>query len=374
MTSLTLRDRGQGGEGAGPAALEDRAGRSGSRADAPARHGSERAVEQRVSMLRLLLICGIVFIHVPVPPSFEGAFTGPFPFVRAFVCDGLFRATVPVLTAISGFLLFRSGLDLRPGELVAKKSRTILLPLVVWNLPLLVLLYLAEAGGFSGHRFAVPAYPFDLWRWLDATLGLSYQPANYPLHFLRDLYVVSLLAPLFGLLVRRAPWIGLALVFAVFWLNLDGPLVFRDMMAVDFFIGGMAAAGRWNLTGLDRFWPLCLALLIGSCLAIVAWRIEDIRWFSVLAPFLIWPLSSVLARTRFAPALAAASKTSFAIFVMHAPLLLGLWILFDRRGDIAFYPLFWLLAPPVAIALAVAFRRAAYGLSPRLAALAFGSR
>lgn len=331
-------------------------------------------IAQRISLLRLCLICVIVFIHVPVPDAFANPQSGVFALVRSILCDGLFRITVPVLTAVSGYLLFRSSLDRRPSELVVRKSRTILLPLVVWNLPLLVALYAVEAEQLSAHAFAAPAYPFDLWNWTDLTLGLDRQPVNYPLYFLRDLFVLSLLSPLYGLALRRAPWLGLAAVTVVFYPNLDGFVVTRDAMAITFYLGGLAATRAWNVTALDRFWPVCLALLLGTAALIGAERIIDIRWFTVLAPVLVWPLTSVVVDHPVARRLAAASPVSFAVFVSHAPILLVLWVAFERFGTDETYPLFWLLAPFVTMAIAIGVRAMFYRVAPRWAALAYGAR
>lgn len=329
---------------------------------------------RRIALLRICLICAVVFIHVPVPDAFVDPWGGPFALIRAILCDGLFRVTVPVLTAISGYLLFRSGLDRRWVDLVSRKSRTILLPLVIWNLPLLVALYLVEARHLTGHVFVAPAYPFDWAHWIDMTIGLTAQPVNYPLYFLRDLYVLSLLAPLLGLALRRAPWLGLGVVTLVFYPNLDGLLVTRDTMAITFYLGGLVATRQWDVTALDRFWPVCLGSLVAGATLIGAQYLNDIRWFTVLAPLLIWPLTGAVADHPMAHRLAAVSPMSFAVFVSHAPILLAFWLMFERFGTVGSYPLFWLLAPISAIAVAAALWRIAYRVAPRWAALAYGAR
>ncbi|MBB3998791.1 succinoglycan biosynthesis protein ExoH [Aureimonas pseudogalii] len=309
-----------------------------------------------------------------MPGEFADPRSGAFALIRSILCDGLFRVTVPVLTAISGYLLFRSGLDRRWGDLVSRKSRTILLPLVVWNLPLVVALYVVEARHLTGHAFVAPAYPFDLANWIDMTLGLTAQPVNYPLYFLRDLIVLSFLAPLFGMALRRAPWFGLAAVTLVFYPDLDGLLVTRDTMAITFYLGGLAATRRWDLTALDRFWPVCFGLLVLGATLIGTQYLADIRGFTALAPLLVWPLTAAVVDHPAARRLAAASSVSFAVFVSHAPILLAFWLVFERFGTVGSYPLFWLLAPLAAIGVAVGVRTILYRVAPRCAALVYGAR
>lgn len=335
---------------------------------------SDPTVARRIALLRICLICVVVFIHVPVLDEFLDPRSGSFALIRSILCDGLFRVTVPVLTAISGYLLFRSGLDRRWGDLVSRKSRTILLPLVIWNLPLLLALYLVEARHLTSHTFVVPAYPFDVVNWIDLTLGLTAQPVNYPLYFLRDLFVLTLLAPLLGLALRGAPWLGLATVTSVFYFNLDGLLITRDTMAITFYLGGLVATRGWDITSLDRFWPVCLGLLAVGSTLIGAQYLSDIRWFTVVAPFLVWPLTAAAVDHPVARRLVAISPASFGVFVSHAPILLAFWLVFERFGSVESYPLFWLTAPLAAIAVAVGIWRIAYRLAPRWAGLAYGAR
>lgn len=332
------------------------------------------SVIERISLLRFALICAIVFIHVPIPAAIEWPNGGSFSLLCSILCNGLFRVTVPMLTAISGYLLFKTALDLNLPALVKKKSLTLLVPLLIWNLPLVVGLYYIESKGITGHAFAVPAYPFNAWNWTDITLGLTRQPANFPLYFLRDLFVISMMAPLIGWFLRNAPVAGLALVVAIFYPNLDGYLVSRDTMPINFYIGGLAAIQSWNLRALDRYWPACLAAIIVSAIVIGYGNILDIRWFTGVAPFLVWPVASVLLGTPASAWMGRMSKSSFAIFLSHAPLLVVFWVAFEHFGSEAYYPLFWLVAPFVAIAAALAIRKAAYALMPRAASLAYGAR
>src|SRR5688500_8098676 len=95
---------------------------------------AQKVIFERIAMLRYLMIVVIVVLHTPpyVPISVIGS--GLFDFVQAFFQTAAFRATVPVLTLISGYLLFRSGLDQHWTQLMKKKARTILVPFLFFNL------------------------------------------------------------------------------------------------------------------------------------------------------------------------------------------------------------------------------------------------
>jgi succinoglycan biosynthesis protein ExoH len=200
------------------------------------------------------MIFGVVVLHTPpyVPIAEVGA--NSFEWFVAFFQHALFRATVPVLTFISGYLLFRSGIDRQPLVLLKKKSRSILLPFLFFNLSvLLALVVLRELLGINAGNARLESTQ----DWLDAAFGLAASPINYPLNFLRDLLALFIVAPLLGWLLRRAAWPGLLLVLVNFYFNLDGLFLLRDVMGPVFYIGGMAAIA----TGICAPWiamrPCC---------------------------------------------------------------------------------------------------------------------
>lgn len=302
----------------------------------------QRAISERIDSVRYLMIVGIVLLHVPPYVPVEAVGTGLFEWWLAWVQHGVFRAAVPVLTAISGFLLFRAGLERDFTRLLVKKTRTLLVPLIVFNLPVALAVAVLQWRGGGVHDFSHGLYPPTATGWADALLGLWAIPVNPALHFLRDLYVVSLLAPLLGWLARRHPLAGLLALLAVSWWNLDGWLVLRDSMLVNFYLGALVVVRGWEPRGWDRWrWPLLMAFLVLSVLA-VAFQDPLLYWLRLAAPLLVWPAAALLADTRLIRWLAGQSGSSFFIYVCHAPLLFGGWLMYRRvLADALPYWLFW---------------------------------
>jgi succinoglycan biosynthesis protein ExoH len=311
-------------------------------------------ISARISVLRFVMIAGIVVLHVPPYVPLTETADGVFPFIKAFFSGALFRATVPVLTCISGFLLFRAGLDEHVQKLVAKKMRNLLLPLVVWNVPLVMMLYVAQANGYL-LGLSAQVYPFEPLAILDKSFGLITGPVNYPLGFLRDLFVLTLLSPVIGLLLRNIPWVGLVAILTGFLLNLDGPLLLRDTMPVNFYIGGMAAVLAWDLTRLDRYAPAFSSLLLAVCVVMVVFEIEDRRLFSLLSPVVIWPISALFVGTWLGERCQRLAPASFFIFLAHAPVLLTVWFAYQRFALVP-YELFWFGAPVITMAICLVSR------------------
>lgn len=308
---------------------------------------TQKLVNERIAMLRYLMIVGIVVLHAPPYVPITEIGPGAFEFFKAFFQSALFRATVPVLTVVSGYLLFRAGLDQHWRQLAKKKFRTIVVPFFVFNFAVLISAFAAQY--LLGIRMNDRLVPFELKVWLDAAFGLTKSPINYPLSFLRDLIVLMALAPLFGIALRSRPWLGFIVVILIFFNNLDGLLVRRDLMPIMFYIGGLAATQKWNLQALDRFALPCLGIFLALCVCIVQFRIGNTSYFRYVSPFFIWPAAALLHDTRLGSWLQARSKTSFFIFLGHAPVLMVLSIAYQKLGSPVPYPIFWCAMPVIAV-------------------------
>jgi succinoglycan biosynthesis protein ExoH len=210
--------------------------------------------------------------------------------------------------------------------------------------------------------------------WLNAIVGLNSAPINYPLNFLRDLYVLAIIAPIFGLLIRRYPWIGLIGISILFWFDFDGPIIRRNTMPIVFYLGGLAAVYRWNLKALDRYAVHLFAVFVVLCISVVYFDIENRNYLRVVSPILIWPAVSLIVGTRFGLWVSGKSKYSFFTFLMHAPVLLAFWLSYQEFLTFVPYWVFWLVTPIIsAIVLSYTYTMLR-GRYPRIMQFALGSR
>lgn len=327
-------------------------------------------VSQRIALLRFALICGVVILHTPqyVPVAMLG--NGGFELFKAFFQSALFRASVPVLTVISGYLLFGSGLDQRPAELYRKKFRTLVVPFLCFNLMLVAVAVIAQAR--YGLLLSYDLTHSSLKQLLDATLGLTGVPFNYPLNFLRDLIALMAVAPLFGFAIRKFPAIGLLFVTLLFMPDFDGVFLLRNSMAPLFYIGGLAAVYKWDVLALDRYAVACVAIVFAACGAVLYFRIANTTFLSFLSPFLIWPAASLVKQTRLGRVLESLSKYSLFIFVAHAPLVALSWMLYQRYSQFLSYPVYWLVTPVVVVCSLITIHAVASRLLPTTFATMLG--
>lgn len=343
-------------------------------------------VSSRINLMRIVLISGIIFVHIPFDTHtspFNGTY-GLFDWLRVFLRDSLFRVGVPCLSAISGYLLFRQGTaSLDYGKTIRRKTKTIILPFLLWNSAFFLFVLLLQYYGIGDGYLPdlSEATPHTLSTLLFAIDGT---PVNLPLYFLRDLFVCILLSPLLAVLIRRAPFLTLAFLLLLAAWPISIGLVLRNSILFSFSFGIYLRLYRIDVTIMDRY-----AALIGPAFILLAALLATAAyitgpglplWLEVCRNLMVivgipgfWALSAIFIRSRFGQRLAGTGGLSFWIFCAHYPLLFCLWVLWNRGGS-DLYPVFYLLAAALALLLLPLTNGMARYAMPSLYNLLTGSR
>ncbi|MGE6784136.1 acyltransferase family protein [Ensifer adhaerens] len=336
--------------------------------------------------MRIVLISGIVFVHVPYDPAtspYAGTYGG-LDWLRVFLGESLFRVGVPCLSAISGYLLFRRGSDnFDFGKTLKTKVRTVLLPFLLWNLAFLALVFVAQSKDVSS-GYLPEVVEASLREWLSLAFALEDLPINLPLYFLRDLLLCIVLSPALGWLIKRYPAQTLAVLLAYVVLPVPNGIFLKKSILFGFSAGICMSLHRIDIHRLDRFsWPIAIAFFSAAALLsalLFEYGPNFPVWLEALRSLIAisgivgsWAVSALLVRTSIGAALARGSGLSFWIFCTHFPLLVLFWMIWNRM-DIGYYPAFYGLAPLATIAMLTG----AYTLSERwlpvLTAILTGSR
>ena len=336
--------------------------------------------------MRIVLISGIVFVHIPFDTDsspFNGAY-GFFDWFRVFLRDSLFRVGVPCLSAISGYLLFRHGTTkLDYGKTIRRKAKTVLLPFLLWNSAFFVFVLLLQYFGI-GDGFLPDlsnASPRTLSTLLFAIEGT---PINLPLYFLRDLFVCILLSPVLAMLISRFPLptlVGLLLLAA---LPIPLGIVLRNSILFSFGFGIYLSLYRVDLTIIDRYAAVigpafvALAAMLATAAYITGPKLP--LWLEISRNLMVivgipgfWALSAIFIRSRIGRSLAGTGGLSFWVFCAHYPLLFCLWVLWNRGGS-EIYPIFYLLASAITLMALPLTNGVARSALPTIYNLLTGSR
>jgi succinoglycan biosynthesis protein ExoH len=344
-------------------------------------------ISSRINLMRILLISGIVFVHVPYDPQtspFLGT-NGFIDWIRVFLGDSIFRVGVPCLSAISGYLLFRGGLDAFDyGKTIRSKVRTVLLPFLIWNLAFLASVYLVQGQGIGIGYLpdAINATPREL-----ATLAFAGEapPINIPLYFLRDLLLCILLAPLLARLIKRYPLATLAIFFIYAVFPIPNGIFLKKSILFGFSCGIYASLHKIDIRILDPHAEKISALFLTAAvlLAIALYwtgpdfppAIDILRNLTAIGGIVgSWAISAILVRSRLGMRLSQTEGLSFWIFCAHYPLLVGFWMLWNKTAEPELYPLFYFSTPLLALLILIASHTAAKRVTPRLHAVLTGSR
>lgn len=298
-------------------------------------------------------------MYVHVSPGLSQASIvsgGSFNWLEDTLGNNLGRASVATLSLISGYLLVRTAASL-PVLLVARRRfRTLLVPMLVWNLIYCLLVWGKVVFlGYASDN-ALVGESKDL---LAMLTGLTGPTANLSLFFLRDLFVSLIVVRLILQWLRRFPVLIMMVFGAATLLDWLEPVIFRPSILFFVCAGAVYAQRASDLTG----WltPKILALvgvsmavglfLLRNTHASVASEAEDLMR-RVLLIFLTLMVCSYLVGTRAGGWLAEFEPRIFETYLMHVPLISILWMPWSAyiggAQDYS-YTLFFLSMPVVAM-------------------------
>jgi hypothetical protein len=357
---------------------------------APPKAVSQAPTREAIGIVRILCILGIVYVHAWTGRTGEElhAFDETGQGVLRWVLIELVgRSAVPLLGAISGWLSGPSAAKRSHGGFVRVKARTVLAPMLLWNL-----IAMALVCGFAAWGELAAPIPASIGEALD-WIGCITQPnpINVQISFLRDLFLCMCAAPLLTRLPDR--WLWLVWVGAAAWsiANITFPLLLRPPILL-FFVTGMLVrrhATEERIAG----WPLWACVL--PYMALVPVKIwlssYDDAWLQIhvaaanaidlpmrfAAAFAIWRIALAMAPTRTGRAIIAVERYAFLLFCCHLVLiwLLGPVIgLATGRMGMPLYPPFLVLQPLLALGGTILIGRALEMVSRPTARLLSGGR
>jgi Acyltransferase family len=300
-------------------------------------------ISRRIKLLRLPIIIGIVTIHSSIKSV---GYTDKF--FQIFIAGVWGGSCVAFLFIISGFLFFRN-FNLSLSSYIEKlKSRfwTLLVPYLFWNLALLAMVLILSnipitssivQGGYKAY-----ITDYKLANFIDCLTGSkSGYPIALPLWYIRDLIVMVILSPVFLLVARKIPYIGLA-VFAAPWLvHLQlGFIGIQWLGPVSFYLGCLIAVQNFDLTWIDRRKALIIGLYLAMTFVLTIMEISEIETFQhllqcctrVVGTMAIWSASDLVAGTLQKVCLNL-SGLAFFVYASHEPTARFLKKIFEKFSE-----------------------------------------
>lgn len=288
-----------------------------------------RRQSEMITALRFFFSVWVLFCHIlpfnAVEIKAELSSYNLYVIVSEFLSHHWGVAVVPLFFIFSGYYLFFRRETVMSWEgyrsELTKRSRTLLVPYLLWNILAGSAMYLKEAlslrlGISSDPSALASAQALSVWDWLTF-------PIDYPLWYVRDLILVSLAYPLFALghrYLRGGMYLVLVLLYL---LGSQIGLGWLPTTAICYFgIGAGLGIGQIDLLAFARrYYPLSLLGALVLMPANVLW-FED-RYLGGIALILtaLWMMGSIvwlLERwDRLKQWCIRMAPTSFFIYAIH---------------------------------------------------------
>jgi len=359
-----------------------------------------------ISLARILLVVGLIFLHYGSFPNsdvtpFNGYDTTSHRFATWANSAILFFffSAVPLLSMISGWLFF----SFQPDDawpVMAKRMRrrfiSLYMPLVVWNMAYLVILYTLFITypnlAFFTHsnRFSIHFVSAGWTDYFNAMFAVTNEPVAFQFWFVRDLFVTCLISPVLWLMIRYMPWLGALGLFCAWISGMTFGIFLRLDVPFFFYMGGLVYQHRIPYVIPRRRAILLAALYIAlvglralSPLVVPAdavepfWLVTVTRLMRIVGVLSCWGVLYRLANTHGGALISGYGGLAFFLHSAHWPLLavvkIAVWRFIPFDND------FWMLTHLLLSVTLTAMIGLAAGLGlakqcPRIFALMNGGR
>jgi fucose 4-O-acetylase-like acetyltransferase len=355
----------------------------------PARQADSR-LSTAIAIARLIGIMGIVYVHAWTGRTAEELAAVAFSWqavLRTVLGEVFGRSAVPLLGMISGWLVVSTATRQRYAAFLIGKARTILLPMLLWNV--IAILLVGAAATFGDLKAPTPTSIG--WTLNELVPLVQANDVNVQMPFLRDLFVCMMLAPV---LVRASTaWLALVASIVVVW-SVSGvhvPLLLRPHILL-FFTAGIAAR-RFGVAERVAERPVALCALPFVVLitprlwtALLGNAFFDAHphvmaafdiVFRLASAVLFWRLAWGLAGSNLADRLRGIEHYGFLAFCDHLVLL---WLFGPVIGlatgslGAGLYPAYLLVQPLLVLGVTVVLGQVLMALSPSVARVLSGGR
>jgi hypothetical protein len=297
-------------------------------------------ISAKIKFLRLPLIIGIVTIHSSINPVGYAD-----NFFQTFIASTWGGSCVAFLFVLSGFLFFINfNLSLNC-YLEKLKSRfwTLLVPYLFWNLAVLAMALIvlnipATSSIIQGYyKGYIGDYSFA--NFIDCLTGYrSGYPISFHFWYVRDLMAMVILSPVFLLVARKIPYLGLALFAAPWLLKLKlGFIQIQWLGPLFFYLGCLIAVQKLDLTWLNRRKKLIIGIYLVIAVVLAIMQTSEIETFQhpfecstrVVGTMAIWCASDLITG-KLQKVCLNLSGLAFFVYAAHEPTVTVLKEVFER--------------------------------------------
>ncbi len=306
-----------------------------SREENPVQIVSEET-SKRIISLRYLLSVLVVCIHANLTPELANYYHYEFiqPYwievCKNFICNILGGAAVPLFFFFASFLQFKKNDTY--GELLRKRSKSLLLPYIVWTIITVLLFFISQSIPQTASYFQNPMNIVKNWKGLDWIKIFTFCSDTYPFvgqfWFLRELIIFIILSPILKFLCERVP--GIIIIFISVAALKEVPLFFTvSSSAFFFYVAGYFCAVKkiafFRLSDKIRFYEYILLLVLVVVFDITSGGKYRFGFITTIISCLFFLKLSgyLIKKEKVYKKLEYLSGLSFFLYAVHAPFISG---------------------------------------------------
>ena len=284
---------------------------------------------QRISIMKVWLSVMVVFIHLENEISTVGHAASILPdwldMLEFVISRAVSRCAIPAFFFLSAYLLYRKPFSWKRN--IQKKVRSLLVPYLILNSFWILMFFAGQHIPALSVYFLREETMVGNWSitdWIGAYLGSpsnDWCPLLYPLWFLRNLFILNLVAPVFKWFVRKAGWYSL-IVFIPIWLLPENN---NTTLSICFWgLGCCFSVRKIPLSSLDRYKKAAVLYPVLILLVCLLRRIQGeigpriVYRFCLLTGMFFWyTCTTKILDGKAQKALLFISKYSFCIYLFH---------------------------------------------------------
>jgi len=202
-------------------------------------------------------------------------------FIQTFIYDGVSRIAVPLFFIISAFFYFGNDQNLFNSYflIIGKKIKTILVPYIVISILSYVLFIIIQAIPYARLFFNNQLLIYN--NFTEIFVTIFFKPLAYQLWFLRNLFLLFVIAPVILFLTKKIPYFYI-LFLLTSWVCLNDYIPFYILESLTFFsFGCYLKIHKFNFVN---------RIYISSCKLI--W-FYSILWIFLIASYILTDNTSI---------------------------------------------------------------------------------
>ena len=323
-----------------------------------------------IKAARVICIFFMTYVHVHLFTSVDLAASPQYQLATSIIRDVLGRASVPLLSVVSGFLLvgYLSRRSLK--QVVANRSTTLLMPVITWNL--IGIVVFSVLGWLDGIGMN------DLFPLLDHGF-------QHHLTFLRDLFVVSVLSPVLIWALKRAPAFTVIAIILVAAFIDTWPIILRTQILLYFTLGLLF--GLYRLETFPIYKASKQIAYIAFCILLVQVALNGTKPLNKHFEFTTWVMQPISVLTFWGlaqwvttkPALMGITRVLepaiFLFYLSHfvaALIISGIYAQLEFAHTPWIYTTVWVVIPVMCLLAALAGRWVMHRLPDMLSVVVIG--